>query len=214
MSVLSVPGQSLPITVPSLLLVSAAMLGTIAVGLLVPALERSEAARAEAPPPIVEPPAAVTPPPALSASAALVVEPAPLARATATAEASPPKPEACPAIRVAFDTGQAAPSAHVAARLRALAVALAPHPEATVVIDGHADSLGSDELNLRLSKRRAEALAWVLQSSGIDAKRVTSRGFGAFSPVEGSTEDADINRRAVIHVRGACPPGFTEVLGP
>ncbi|MFO0549537.1 MAG: OmpA family protein [Polyangiaceae bacterium] len=130
--------------------------------------------------------------------------PAP-ASAALSAAADPGKPQVCEPFIIEFKPAEVAPSTEVAARLRKLAEFLVAHPNDVVVIDGHADSFGSEELNLRLSKRRADAIAWVLVSSGVDKTRVTARGFGAFSPVEGSSEDADENRRAVVHVKGDCP---------
>jgi outer membrane protein OmpA-like peptidoglycan-associated protein len=142
-----------------------------------------------------EPPDAVDPPPANGLGAA---------------RAAP----VCRPILVGFGVGQALPSERVAARLRELAQSLAGAPASTIVIDGHADSLGSDELNLRLSKRRAQGVAWVLENAGVAKERITSRGFGAYLPIEGSRDDAEVNRRVVIHVRGECVPGFEEVLEP
>jgi outer membrane protein OmpA-like peptidoglycan-associated protein len=225
-SATTVPGESIPVAVPALLVVVAAASATVAVALMVPALEaRSQLSSGErvqtaehsaeqvrsasTPAPEAAPEAAASSASASTATPAVSVA----VPAASSGVGSLPEPSCAP-IRVAFATGQAAPSPKVAARMRELAALLHEHPGATVVIDGHADSLGSDELNLRLSKRRAEALAWVLQSVGVEPKRITSRGFGAFSPLEGTQEDAEINRRAVIHVRGACPRGFTEVLGP
>ncbi len=130
--------------------------------------------------------------------------------ARGTARATPP----CEPILVGFGVGQALPSERVAARLRELGRALAPLVGTTVVVDGHADSLGSEDLNLRLSKRRAEAVAWVLENAGVPKASITSRGFGAYSPIEGARDDAEANRRVAIHVRGTCVTGFEEALEP
>jgi outer membrane protein OmpA-like peptidoglycan-associated protein len=52
-----------------------------------------------------------------------------------------------------------------------------------VSIEGHTDSVGSDESNQRLSERRAEAVASALERSGIDSGRVRTRGFGEKYPI-------------------------------
>lgn len=212
--------------VPALLVVVAAALATVAVSLVVTAVEAERSTGARGPSRVAVATDGGTAPafgPAGSASPSIPasaghppggVPPQSPAGAALSSSAVAQAAPGCAPVRVAFGTGQAMPSPEVVARLRELGARLAAQPGATLVIDGHADSLGSDELNLRLSKRRAEALAWVLQGAGVDPTRITSRGFGAFSPMEGSAEDADANRRADIHVRGACPEGYTEVLGP
>lgn len=52
-----------------------------------------------------------------------------------------------------------------------------------VSIEGHTDSIGSDEYNLRLSQRRAETVASALESNGVSGSRVQTRGFGKKYPI-------------------------------
>ncbi|HSD09733.1 MAG TPA: OmpA family protein [Candidatus Binatia bacterium] len=52
-----------------------------------------------------------------------------------------------------------------------------------VSIEGHTDSIGSDEYNLRLSQRRAEAVSRGLAGDGVSASRLHSRGFGKKYPI-------------------------------
>lgn len=47
-----------------------------------------------------------------------------------------------------------------------------------VAVEGHTDPYGSDEYNQGLSERRAQAVVTYLTSRGIDAGRITQRGFG------------------------------------
>ncbi len=55
---------------------------------------------------------------------------------------------------------------------------------ATITIEGHTDSKGSDETNMELSKARAGAvLSYLLASSKIDASRVETMGYGENRPV-------------------------------
>ena len=120
----------------------------------------------------------------------------------------------CEPLLVDFPSGSATPSQLAADQLRKRAAFVLAEPNVRIVIDGHSDSLGSDDLNLRLSKRRAEALAWVLENAGVPRARITSRGFGAFLPIEGAVEAADINRRGVIHFRGGCPNDLVRKVEP
>ncbi len=82
--------------------------------------------------------------------------------------------------------------------LTKLATLLNAHPEYThVAIEGHADSRGAEEVNLRLSKLRANAVKDFLIQHGVKAERLSSEGFGSSRPIaEGDTERAwFLNRR-------------------
>ncbi len=47
-----------------------------------------------------------------------------------------------------------------------------------VYVDGYCDAIGSEEYNLKLSGRRAAAVAMYLEGRGISASRLVPRGFG------------------------------------
>jgi outer membrane protein OmpA-like peptidoglycan-associated protein len=63
-----------------------------------------------------------------------------------------------------------------------LGTALTNYPNTNIEIQGHTDSRGTDEYNMGLSLRRANAVRDYLASQGIDAKRMTVRGFGESAP--------------------------------
>lgn len=130
-----------------------------------------------------------------------------------SASASSSTPDAC-AIRVAFASNAPVPGASARIAVDKLGAWLVAHPDVTVLVHGHADSVGTEDGNLRLSHMRAEAIARELAASGVARARMTVRGFGAYQPVEGVGEDHADNRRVVVHLRGACPRGFEEVVGP
>ena len=69
---------------------------------------------------------------------------------------------------------------------------------------GHADSVGSDAYNQRLSVRRAEAVKAYLVSKGIEPNRVYTEGKGEKQPVaDNKTRDGRAkNRRVEIEVIG------------
>jgi OOP family OmpA-OmpF porin len=48
---------------------------------------------------------------------------------------------------------------------------------------GHTDNTGSDELNMRLSKARAESVKAYLVSQGVNASRVEATGYGESQPI-------------------------------
>ncbi|MCX7937507.1 MAG: OmpA family protein [Chlorobi bacterium] len=79
---------------------------------------------------------------------------------------------------------------------------LKEHPTVRVRIEGHTDDVGTDEYNLQLSKRRAEAVKKYLVSKGIDEKRILTVGYGKSQPkVKDTTPEARaLNRRVEMKV--------------
>src|ERR1700694_2820996 len=77
-----------------------------------------------------------------------------------------------------------------------------------VIAIGHADSIGSDEYNQKLSVRRAEAVKAYLVSKGIEPNRVYTEGKGEKQPVaDNRTKDGRAkNRRVEIEVIGTRQP--------
>jgi OmpA-OmpF porin, OOP family len=73
-----------------------------------------------------------------------------------------------------------------------------------VIAIGHADSIGSDTYNQRLSVRRAESVKAYLVSKGIEPNRVYTEGKGEKQPVaDNKTSDGRAkNRRVEIEVIG------------
>jgi OOP family OmpA-OmpF porin len=73
-----------------------------------------------------------------------------------------------------------------------------------VIAIGHADSIGSDEYNQRLSVRRAESVKAYLVSKGIESNRVYTEGKGEKQPVASNktAEGRAKNRRTEIEVIG------------
>ncbi|MCX2781894.1 OmpA family protein [Microbulbifer thermotolerans] len=75
--------------------------------------------------------------------------------------------------------------------------ALRSQPGSTVEIAGHTDNLGNDNYNLRLSQSRADAVRAFLIQNGIDAARLTARGYGEQQPVASNSTESGraLNRR-------------------
>lgn len=69
--------------------------------------------------------------------------------------------------------------------LKAIADVLKQHSDWKLSIEGHTDNVASDEFNLELSNKRAAAVKDALvKRYGIDAKRLTTAGFGESRPRE------------------------------
>jgi OOP family OmpA-OmpF porin len=80
-----------------------------------------------------------------------------------------------------------------------------------IIVNGHADRLGSAQYNQRLSEKRAEAVRAYLVSKGVDAAKVETLGFGKTLPVKACPDQKDRkatieclapNRRVVVEVQG------------
>lgn len=71
-----------------------------------------------------------------------------------------------------------------------------------VQIEGHTDNVGSDDYNIALSKARADAVVKYLVDHGIDAKRLSGKGFGAGQPLADNATEAgrQQNRRVVFRI--------------
>ena len=59
-----------------------------------------------------------------------------------------------------------------------------------VEITGHTDNIGSREVNIHLSERRAESVRQWLIDNGIDSSRITTRGAGPDEPIESNDTKA------------------------
>lgn len=94
---------------------------------------------------------------------------------------------------VLFDTGKANLKAGALQNLYRLVLALKDYETRNVLIEGHTDSVGTDEYNLDLSQRRAQSVANFLLSNGIETTRIISRGYGETYPV--STNETAVGRQ-------------------
>ncbi len=83
------------------------------------------------------------------------------------------------------------------ASLDAKLVVLNANPQLRIRIAGHCDERGSDEYNIALGRRRAEAAKRYLLDRGVDAARIETASFGRERPaVTGASEEAySQNRR-------------------
>ena len=75
-------------------------------------------------------------------------------------------------------------------------------PKAKFIIKGYTDSTGSAAYNLKLSEKRAAAVVNYLTKNGVDASRLTSKGFGVDSPIASNKtrEGRAQNRRVEVKV--------------
>lgn len=87
--------------------------------------------------------------------------------------------------------------------IKNLADFMQQYPQTNTTVEGHTDSVGTDQYNQRLSERRAQAVREVLVNQyGVESQRVDSVGYGETRPVaDNSTEEGrQINRRVEAEV--------------
>jgi outer membrane protein OmpA-like peptidoglycan-associated protein len=79
---------------------------------------------------------------------------------------------------------------------------LKENPSLKIQINGHTDNVGKPSDNLKLSNNRANAVIQYLIGKGIDAKRLSSKGWGETQPLaDNSNENGRAqNRRTEMKV--------------
>ncbi len=99
---------------------------------------------------------------------------------------------------ILFNTGRSSFKAGVTKQLDAIAEIMNKNAKATFEVGGHTDSTGSDKINQKLSDKRANAVIAYLVGKGVDASRLTSKGYGAANPVDSNkTRAGRANNRRV-----------------
>ena len=105
-----------------------------------------------------------------------------------------------------FPTGRSTIDASNAALLAKVRDALALFPDASIVVEGHTDSQGSDSTNLILSQDRADAVKqYIVSNFGYNPERISSIGYGEARPVatNDTAEGRARNRRIDLVIRTA-----------
>jgi outer membrane protein OmpA-like peptidoglycan-associated protein len=105
---------------------------------------------------------------------------------------------------VLFDTGSYTLMPGAREKLAKVSGILLAHPGLTMEIDGHTDSVGSDDFNQTLSEQRAESVRDFLAEEGVPAGSISAKGFGKTQPVASNDtpEGRQRNRRVEIVVNG------------
>jgi peptidoglycan-associated lipoprotein len=148
----------------------------------------------------------------LAACSSTAPTPAPQAAAPMTAGPSPGSEEDLVSNvgdRIFFDfnmsniNGTGARTSSNSATLDKQAAWLAKYPQNNVQIAGNCDERGTEEYNLALGQRRANADANYLMAKGVAKARITTISYGKDRPVAlGSNEDAwSQNRNAITSVK-------------
>jgi len=103
---------------------------------------------------------------------------------------------------ILFETGKAALLPQSLPILDDVYKVLVDVPAMTLRIEGHTDSDGSEEFNLRLSQDRADSVRTYLVSRGIDPGRLETVGYGETHPIDTNRTPSgrQNNRRVEFHI--------------
>ena len=105
-------------------------------------------------------------------------------------------------IKVYFDFDKAAIKDEYHGVLMKIADYLKRNKKTEMVIEGHTDSVGSAEYNMRLSEKRAENVkAYLVDNFGIDADRLEAKGYGETRPIaDNETKQGQQKNRRVVGI--------------
>ncbi len=99
---------------------------------------------------------------------------------------------------IEFKTGSAVIRKKSYPVLDRLVSLLKQNPEVKIEIEGHTDSQGNSDFNLKLSQHRAEAVKKYLTEHGIKPERLFAKGFGSSRPIaDNKTEEGRKKNRRV-----------------
>jgi len=109
---------------------------------------------------------------------------------------------------VLFDTARYTLKPGAREKLAKVSGIILGHPGLKIAVEGHTDSVGGDEYNMKLSDNRAAAVRDFLVAQGVPPSAVSSQGFGKTMPVADNATAAgrQQNRRVELVVSG-------EILG-
>jgi outer membrane protein OmpA-like peptidoglycan-associated protein len=104
--------------------------------------------------------------------------------------------------KVFFDTGKARIKPVSFNLLDQVASTIKAHPEFKIRIEGHTDSQGKQDKNIKLSQERADSVRTYLIKRGIEPERLQSVGYGPAVPIADNKTAAgrEANRRVEFHI--------------
>ena len=105
---------------------------------------------------------------------------------------------------VLFDSGKYTLKPGAREKLAKLSGIILAYPSLKLEVEGHTDSVGTDEYNMELSENRANSVRDYLVQQGINTSSIAARGFGESQPVASNDTAAgrQQNRRVELVVSG------------
>ena len=106
-------------------------------------------------------------------------------------------------LNVQFDTGKATIKQKYHHDIQRISDFMSKYPSTSAVIEGHTDHVGKEEVNVKLSYRRADTIrAYLVEKEGIERSRIRAIGYDYQKPIASNktAEGRQKNRRVEIHI--------------
>jgi OOP family OmpA-OmpF porin len=101
-----------------------------------------------------------------------------------------------------FDVNKATIKPESMGTLNMIVGILKDNPDIKFEVGGHTDTDGADDYNLKLSQQRADAVRDQLIKMGVDASRLTAKGYGETKPIsDNNSLEGKANNRRVEFVK-------------
>jgi len=78
---------------------------------------------------------------------------------------------------------------------------LSENPDLKVSVDGHTDIVGTEEYNISLSYKRADAVVGYLIKKGIDKCKCKINGYGSSKPVASNDDEEGRQKNRRVEIR-------------
>lgn len=103
---------------------------------------------------------------------------------------------------VYFDTSKSTVKGTSAATLNKLAEIFKEYPKSYILVEGHTDSAGPDDYNMKLSEQRAQSVTTYLIARGLSENRFTTKWYGENQPKadNATNEGKAANRRVELAI--------------
>lgn len=102
---------------------------------------------------------------------------------------------------ITFRTGSSDLNADFFKVLDGVGIVVEEYNKTLIVIEGHTDSVGADDMNQALSERRASSVGQYLMSKGVNGQRVLTAGFGESRPIASNDTDGGRAQNRRVEVR-------------
>ncbi len=102
---------------------------------------------------------------------------------------------------VLFRTGSAEVTPDLAHQIQVIAQAVSKSPELKVRVDGYADPRGSDEINMKLSQDRANAVRDLLLAAGVNSDSLEVNAYGKTQSVASDSDGFAMERRVRLTLK-------------
>ncbi|MCO6431548.1 MAG: OmpA family protein [Deltaproteobacteria bacterium] len=103
-----------------------------------------------------------------------------------------------PDVLFEFDSARVTPEAR--STVREISEVVRNASDRRVSVEGHTDSVGTVDYNLRLSRERARSVADELSANGVNKRRITIRGFGESDPIASNKSATGRSRNRRVEV--------------